>query len=162
MKMKRPSTNSYGLSLIEVLIASAIIGIIMMVIASQYVHSIRTTAMVNDRTEATYSTQQAVERMVDDVRNSDGLTEMGDTSFTIVDSIGGNTIVYSYVEGSKELRKDNEAYVSGISAFTVTYLDKSGAVTLVPAEVVKIVFDITASDGDASHDISTSVIVRRI
>ena len=162
MKLKGQKAARCGLTLIEVVIATAILTIIMMVISAMYIQSLKTTKMVNDRSEATFSTQNAVERMVDDVRNSDGLTKMDATAFVINDDLGGSTIEYSYNEASHELSKDNEAYASGITEFTATYLDKDGNVTLVPAEVVKIIFDVTATDGDASHDISTSVIVRRI
>ena len=152
-----------GVTLVEVLIAVAIISIIVTTVASLYVQSGETTMFIRDRSDAMYKAQEGVERMIDKVRNSDGLTSIGTDAFTITNHTATPiTSTFSYSSTNHTIMLDGAAYTTGITTFTVTYLDSGGIATTLPADVTKMVFAITATVDDTSKNLDTSVSIRRL
>ncbi|MEP0813105.1 MAG: prepilin-type N-terminal cleavage/methylation domain-containing protein [bacterium] len=158
--MMRLKQNEKGITLIELMIVSLIIGIITMGVASLYISSAETTMMVQQRSDATFTAQEGVERMVDLVRNSDGLLEIGPDEFALNER--GEKTVFTYNSEKQTLLKDGNAYATGVTAFTPSYYDADGNPTTDAASVVKVEFDITAKSKDEEKSLDTFVIIRRL
>jgi len=148
-----------GFTLVEAIIAASIIGIIMITVAALYVQTGETTAMVAYRSEATFEAQEAVERMIDTVRNSDELTVIESDSFEIL--MGPDTIKFSYDAESGDILRNGEAYASNITDFTVSYFDIDGEPVVLPEDVSRMDISITATQDDAVKTVQTSVTMRR-
>jgi len=148
-----------GFTLVEAIIAASIIGIIMITVAALYVQTGETTAMVAYRSEATFEAQEAVERMIDTVRNSDELTVIESDSFEIL--MGPDTIKFSYDAENGDILRNGEAYASNITDFTVSYFDIDGEPVVLPEDVSRMDISITATQDDAVKTVQTSVTMRR-
>lgn len=153
------ATKRYGVTLVEVMISVAIISIIFMAAAAVYVQSGETTALVKDRSEALFEAQEAIERMVDTVRNCDGLTTAGTSGFTLTNK--GTTTTFSFNAETHSIRRNNVPYAVGITGFTVAYFDKDGNSAATAAQVARIDIKITASIEGTSREIASSVNIRR-
>ncbi|MCD6118229.1 prepilin-type N-terminal cleavage/methylation domain-containing protein [bacterium] len=151
--------NRMGFTLVEAIIAASIIGIIMITVAALYVQTGETTAMVAYRSEATFEAQEAVERMIDTVRNSDELTVIESDSFEIL--MGPDTIKFSYDAENGDILRNGEAYASNITDFTVSYFDIDGEPVVLPEDVSRMDISITATQDDAVKTVQTSVTMRR-
>jgi prepilin-type N-terminal cleavage/methylation domain-containing protein len=149
----------YGITLVEVLLAVGILGIIFMAAAAVYVQSGETTVIVKDRSTALFEAQEALERMVDEVRNCDGITTKATSSFTLTRNT--QTTTFSYNTQTKSILRNNVAYIKGISALSILYYDKDGNSAVTAAQVVKMIITITATTSGESHQIKSSVDIRR-
>ena len=153
-----------GFTLVEAMIATGIVLMLTIGIASLYAQSIETTMLIRNRSGANFSVQEAVERLVDEVRNSDGFTEIQDDAFTI--NMRGSSVRYSYNSELKQIRRNNTPYVSNVTAFTPTYFTSSGtgggsAAVGSPSSVAELRLAVTATDRGSARTVSTSVFVRR-
>jgi prepilin-type N-terminal cleavage/methylation domain-containing protein len=149
-----------GFSLVEILIAMAIISIIFVVVAALYVQSGETTALIHNRSDAIFEAQEAVERMLDAVRNSDGVTSIGNNTFSITNK--SVTSTFSYSSTDDVIMLDGSVYASNITSFRVAFLTSNGGTTTIATDVTKMEFYITATAADTSKNIETSVSIRRL
>lgn len=149
-----------GFSLVEILIAMAIISIIFVVVAALYVQSGETTALIHNRSDAIFKAQEAVERMLDAVRNSDGVTSIGNDTFSITNKSVIST--FSYSSTDDVIMLDGDVYASNITSFRVVFLTSNGGITAIATDVTKMEFYITATAVDTSKNIETSVSIRRL
>ena len=94
--------------------------------------------------------------------------ELGDVAAaTDLTSIGAGAVTFSlsgqehtFVKSGTDLLRDGKALASGVSAFTLTYYDSSGAVTAVPASVHRVAAEITIDRNGAACSLRTEVFPR--
>ena len=148
------------MSIVEVLISVAILTMIFIAGASLYVQSGDTTVLVKDRSNAQFEAQEALERMVDEVRNCDAITAATANSFTLTRNLQTTTFLYS--SQNKSILRNNVAYAKGISALSIQYFNNSGSGSMAaPTQVVRLDITITATTNGTSRVIKSSVNIRR-
>ena len=158
--MKRTQYASRnGFTVIEVLIAIVITSIILLTVVSLYVQSGQTTMVVRDRSTATFGAQEAVERLVDEVRRSDYFESIGAESFAIV--LGSDKAEYIFDKTNGTISKNSIQYASGITDFELAYYDIRGNAVTAPANAERMTISITVTERDVEKTIETSVIMRR-
>lgn len=157
--MFKTPKNYAGFTVIELLIAISIASIIMLVATALYVQSGQTTMIVKDRGTATYAVQEAVERMIDDVRNADAFTEITANSFVIAK--GGDKTEYIFNKTNGSIEKNSAVYALGLTDFVITYFNMRGIETTDPAAASRMTLTISVTEKDITKTIDTSVIMRR-
>lgn len=149
----------HGITLVEVLLAVGILGIIFMTGAALYVQSGETTVLVKDRSDVLFEAQEAIERMVDEVRNCDALTSKALESFTLTNK--GVSTTYSFDGESGSIMRNDVAYAVGIGDFDVEYFDIDDNSAATADQVVRVEISIVASIEGTNKEINSSVIIRR-
>ncbi len=157
--MKFLPANKFGFTVIEALIAVVISSIIMLVATALYVQSGQTTMIVKDRSTATYAVQEAIERLVDDVRNSDGFEDVSGESFVIVTK--GDKAEYVFDKNKGTIQKNGAVYSSGLTDFSISYLTLRGAETTIATQAARMTLSVAVTENDVTKIIDTSVIIRR-
>lgn len=157
--MRKFSKSKTGFTVIEVLIAAVIASIIMFVAAALYIQSGQTTMIVKDRSEATYAVQEAVERMIDDVRAADEFADVTGNSFVIVK--GGEKFEYVFDKEKGSIQKNGGVYALGLTDFDIMYFNMRGVEVTDPATAARMTLTISVTEKEVTKTIDTSVIMRR-
>lgn len=143
-----------GFTLIEMTIALACFSLIVVLMGNLFAESFSTTHTVANQNMANYSAQEAVERMVDEIRGCNGITTGTATGVTF--TLGTSTITYAYDAAHQKVLRNNSVYITGITSFALTYHDVTGAVTAVMGNVFTVGIAVTGTKGPVHIDISTS------
>jgi type IV pilus assembly protein PilW len=158
-----PHTES-GFTLVELLIALAITGIVLGAAVNTFLAQQRSYALQEQITAMTQGTRAAMEMVTRDVRMAgynpagtsfDGIT-YDPTHLQIRADLDGNgdtadaneTIVYAYNTATQQLMRETDGssqpIADAIQAFTFDYLDGAGASTTTTATIRQIRITITA------------------
>ncbi|MDR3492169.1 MAG: prepilin-type N-terminal cleavage/methylation domain-containing protein [Gammaproteobacteria bacterium] len=154
--MKKP----IGFTLIEMVIVISIIAILSVmsaipILRGYTAYNTSKTTMIADA-QARY----ALERMARELRNlasKTAITTASAATITFVDSSGA-TVTYS-LSGSQLLR-NSDVLADNISSITFTYLDSTGSVTAVLANIRFITISLNVSISNATFTTSTAIYTR--
>lgn len=149
-----------GFTVIEIAIALACFSLIVVLMGNLFAESFGTTRVVANQNMANYSAQEAVERMVDEIRGCTGITTGTATSITF--SLGGSSITYTYSPSMSRISRNSTTYMTGVSSFALTYYDQTGAVTTTMGNVFKVGIAVTGTRGPIHININTSVQLRNM
>ena len=165
--MTNPLRNptSSGFTLVEIVAAIVLFGIIGAMVSRLLAQGF--TAYITGRNiaETDWQGRVALERFTREVRNirapSDiTITSASDFSFVDVD---GTTIRYclgavgTCPGATGELMRNTQSLAYGISSVTFSYLTKTNAGTVVPAQIFTILASFTATQGAISKDYTVAV-----
>jgi len=156
--------KEYGFTLVELLIAMAISGIVLSAAVNTFIAQRRSYALQEQVTEMTQRTRAAMEMVTREARMAvytpagtsfDGIT-YNPTQVHIRADLNGDgdtadaneTIVYSYNNTTHQLLRDTDGssqpIADHIQAFTFDYLDGAGTSTTTTANIRQIRITITA------------------
>ncbi len=134
-------------TIVEMILAIGILGVMGMAIAPGLETSIRSYAMMTGERQNTADIQAAVSRMVREIRQIPGsayVTTLGASSFTF-QFPAGTSITYSL--SGTNLMRGSDILASNISALAFAYYDAAGSTTSTPANVKRVQLQVTSSTG---------------
>ncbi len=136
-----------GFTLVEILLASAIVVIIGAVLAPLLINSAKQYSLVANRKNMLANARLAMDRMTYDMRfikDTASITTFTASEFQFDNNIENNI---DYILNGTNLQRSGSNLASNVTALAFTYLDANGAVTAVKANIVSIRFQITVSAG---------------
>jgi len=132
--------------------------IIFAVAGAFFLTSGRTMSFMQTRNQATFSAQEGIERMLDEMRGNSQLTSIAPTGVKFI--LKGEAVVYEYDPGTRTLKRNEQIYAPEIEAFDLRYLDESGSETGVIANIRQVELSVTAKSRNESLDFITVVSFR--
>jgi len=123
-----------------------------------FIMSVRTATYMRQRSDVTYSAEEAVERMIDEIRGNTELLLAEPESISFI--LKGERITYSFDPETKTILRNLQPRVRGVELFSLQYLDKNGVETSVPSDVQRVAVTVKGQSGSEELDISTTVTFR--
>lgn len=153
-----------GFTLIELILAIVIVGIIAIAITAAFAPTMRVSVAVDTRKEALQGGRLAIERMIREIREARSIAAgFTATSLTFTNA-ASSTITYSLSGASLQrivggVPSDITCCVQGL---TLTYLKKDGSAATLPADVWRIRADLQIKVGDETVELRSEVNPRNI
>ncbi len=144
-----------GFTLIEEVLAWAVVGIIALTFAYLLRSGVDSFAMISSRNEALSQARHAAERVTREllwIKTSD-IFSVSPTTFQFRDNTGNFTDFHSQVEGSEtKLYRGTDLLAAGLNSFNFTYFDAAGNVisdylNLAAVRRIQVDLSVTANNG---------------
>lgn len=149
-----------GFTLVELILAIVIVGIIAIAITAAFVPTMKVSVTVDTRKEALQGGRIAMERMLREIREARAISAgFTATSLTFTNA-AGSTI--SYVVSGTSLQRNGTDLTCCVDTITLTYLKKDGSTATAPADVWRIQADLKVKVGDESVELRSEVNPRNI
>jgi prepilin-type N-terminal cleavage/methylation domain-containing protein len=163
--MQRPPTSSSGFTLIELVAAIVLFGIIGAMVSRVLTQGFNSYITGRNIAETDWQARVALERMTRELRTirdpaSITMTSASDLSFVDVD---GATIRYcagavgTCPGTTGDLIRNTQVLASGISGLTFSYLTKTSVATVTPTQVYYVAVAFTATQGAIAKNFSVVV-----
>lgn len=146
-----------GFTLIELIMVIIIIGVMSVVIGRIMLQGFRSFATSQNITEADWQALVALQRLTSDIHNirsAADISVIGSSQLNFVD-VNGTNVQYSVSSGS--LLRNSQTLATGVTAFTLGYLDKTGVTTATLSSVRYISISLTETQGTLVTSFSTLV-----
>ena len=150
-----PRHHSRGFTIVELAIVIFFIILIFGIAVTFFVMSVRTATYIRQRSDVTYSAEEAIERMIDEIRGNSELLLAEPESISF--RLKGETISYSFDPETNTIFRNQRPHVRGVELFLLQYLDEDGIETSILADVQRVVVTVKGQSGSEELDISTTV-----
>lgn len=150
--------NKLGFTLVEAIFAIVLLLLVFAVASAFFILTSRSTTYMENRNRATYSAEQGMEKLVDELRGNSGLLLMEENAVSFL--LEGAPVIYTFDEGARLLRRNAQPFVAGVESFHLTYQDASGAETNNPLDVRRVVIDIVALSRGERLPLTSTVVFR--
>jgi prepilin-type N-terminal cleavage/methylation domain-containing protein len=147
----------YGFSLIELIVTIVIMGIISTVVGKIMVEGYQTFITAQNIGDADWQALLALESLTNDIHNirsAADITTISASSFIFVD-MDGTSITYQF--SGSTLTRNAITVATGMSGFSLSYLNEAGAVTATPSAVRYVGINLTMLQNGLSLPFSTLV-----
>ncbi len=150
--------NSKGFTLIELILVIVLLGIVSIALTSAFVPTAQISVTVDTRKEALQNTRLAMERMLREIREARSITAgFTATSLTFTNPANG-TITYSWSGTALDpLQRSAVDLACCVQSLALTYLQKSGAAAVTPAQVWRIQADLQVRVGNETVQFRSEV-----
>jgi prepilin-type N-terminal cleavage/methylation domain-containing protein len=149
-----------GFSLIEIIIVSFIAAIVLYTVAYAFMTSTRSSVSLNRRSDVTAALQNSVDRMVDELRVSEGIAVAQNDRVTV--QIEGNEVTFFHDATNKELERNGVVIAHNVEGVTFTYLDATGVETGNTADMRRIQVVVQGRRMDEVLDLESSATLRKL
>ncbi len=156
-----------GFTLIELILAIVIVGIIAIAITAAFAPTMRVSVAVDTRKEALQNARSAMERMLREIREAKSISAgFTPVSLTFINP-ANSTITYSWSgTPSTPLQRNGTDLACCVEAMTLTYLKKDGTPVVIPpdslSDVWRIQADLQIKVGDETVELRSEVNLRNI
>ena len=178
--MRQCRSGSRGFALVELLVALAIVGLVLVMLTGLLQHGQQTYLAGTARMEAQQNARVAFERLGRELREA-GIDPRGrgflplinptSTGFTIQNDLNGDGVIagnpetITYSLRGRTLRRNAgggaQTLIDGVESLTLTYLDAGGNPTQAPGEIRSVLITITTGPrGPVSRGVSMTTRVR--
>ena len=113
-----------GLSLVEVMVAIGLLGILSLVLVGTYTGAAATHSMIQGRLDVNQEARRAMEHMVRDIRMATGVA-IDNGSVTYTDR-NGVSVTYTYSEEDRSLLRNESPVARNVSSHSVSWVKDSG------------------------------------
>lgn len=152
-----------GFTLIEIILAIVIVGIIAIAITASFLPTMKVSLSVDTRKDALQGGRVAMERMLREIREARSISAgFTATSLTFVNA-ANSTITYSWSgTPSAPLQRNGSDLTCCVEAMLLTYLKKDGTTTANPSEVWRIQADLQVKVGSETVELRSEVNPRNL
>jgi len=154
----RSTLYANAFTLIELVLVIALLGIIGTITGYMLTESLKSYSIITARKDTLADARRVIERIKSELKIATAIDSMTTTSLQF-DTTQENNIVYA-INGTDFERNGND--IAQNASVVFTYLDASGSVTAIPADVRRVQIDITVSTSSyGSNELRTIVYLRR-
>jgi prepilin-type N-terminal cleavage/methylation domain-containing protein len=149
MNKKGRACRQAGFTLIEIIIAMVVTGVIFTVFALIINTAMQSWAFMRDQKSVAAEARSAMQRMVREIRRTrdgSGITTLEAADYGFVDVDGGNI---EYAQSGTDLQRNGVVMLENLDTggLSFVYLDGSGVETTVEGEVRCVRISLVAEDG---------------
>ena len=156
----RGKQRAQGFSLIELVLVLVIISVISVVIAKILFQGFQSFKTSENISEADWQGWIAVQQLVDDIhtiRSSGDISTITSTQLNFVD-VNNSSVQYQW--SGNTLSRNGVTLATGLTSFSLSYLNSSGAATSTASAVRYVVIALTATQGTLTVAFSTTAGIR--
>ncbi len=164
--MKRPGRG--GVTLLELVATISIVGVIVGVSALYVREVVGLWDYVTFRGEAVAQGRQTAGRIARDLRRIKNATAVNRANATVLNFVNSNNVTVNYTYSSGTLSRDTQVLLQGLSNFSFTYYNVTGAVITTPqvspaaTDIRRIGFALTISGSRQNKTVSSLVFPRNL
>lgn len=128
--------KALGFTLIEVVIAMTLLGLVCVAIAPMIYQGIQGALIAKDRSTLDWSARESLMRLGREMYavRSFSITTANATTFTFTSNVG-EAVTYTYDGVGDQLLRNSDVLAKNLTSFSFTYYDASGAVTAVTTSI---------------------------
>lgn len=144
-----------GFTLIEIVMTLLILSVISVVVGRILFQGLDTFTTSNNISEVDWNGYIALDRIVNDIHNirsAADITTISSTQLVFVDT-SGNTVTYQL--SGTTLQRNSVTLASGVTGFSLSYLDKNGATTTTPSSTRYILMTVSLQSGNLTTSFTT-------
>jgi len=114
----RLARRCLGLSLVEVMIAGALLAIVVMLTVMAYTGSANTWLAIDDRLDLNQTTRRAVNRIAQEARMAKVVTVIGSNQVNLL-SLDGEIVTYRFDSSTNEILRNDQLLAPAVKTFAV-------------------------------------------
>lgn len=146
-----------GFTLIELVMVLMIISVISVVVGKILLQSGRSFTTSNNITEVDWQGFAVLARMTEDIHNIRSKNDIATISATQLGFTNTSGTSVQYALSGSTLSRNSQTLATGVTAFSLGYLDSLGASTSIPSLVRYITITLSTTEGNVSTSFSTLI-----
>lgn len=143
--MSSPLTNHKGLTLIELAVVGALIGILASAVTPHFVSTMDAYDLIRQRRQALTMARAGIERMVKEIRLIDSTADINIVQAQNFEFEYPTATVIAYSLSGNQILRNSNVLIDNATALTFTYYDSSGATTNGAGSVRRVRINLTVT-----------------
>lgn len=156
------SFGNGGFTLLEILLVSAMVGILGLTVGPILSNAILSTNLISSRGDALAEARNGMERMVAEIRLIPSTSVLANIAATNLQFQYPAGTAITYMLSGTNLLRNSDILMDNVTSLTFSYFDATGTVTATASNVrsIGIKFSILSSAANSTYTLQTQVFLR--